>query len=68
MGDSSPRETLGKQRTTIQNRGYSRNGGERVTRADRLKEPSIDGGVKLSPPNLCHVGYFQLKTVKAPKT
>lgn len=48
MGVSSPRETLGKQRTTIQNSGYSRNGGERVTRADRLKEQSVGRGVKIA--------------------
>ena len=42
---------------------------ERVTRADRLKEESVGRVVKVTTPKgLCHVGYFQLKTVKAPKT
>ena len=42
---------------------------ERVTRADRLKEESVGRVVKVTTPKgLCRVGYFQLKTVKAPKT
>ena len=42
---------------------------ERVTRADPLKEESVGRVVKVTTPKgLCHVGYFQLKTVKAPKT
>ena len=48
MVDSSPRETLGRQMTAIQNKGYSGSSAGRVTRAAGLKEETVCRGVKLA--------------------